>query len=266
MASIHPVSLSRYASKRWQRPSGFLFAREDAVVPVTIQELPRAIMMLPIGFVAAGDQFRLCVIQGLATGKNLLVAPNGRWLAGYIPAVYRVYPFAIAETENDNFALCFNEDSGLLVEEGSNGQGNIEAFFTEEGKPTDVVNQILGFLTQVAKGRQRTQQICSLLQKHNLIHPWPIKVKLADGEQTVQGLFRIDENVLNELSDEAFLELRRAGALPVIYAQLYSMQHLPKLGQFAQAVQQAEAANAQNADTGDLDLNFLNGKETISFN
>lgn len=49
------------------------------------------------------------------------------------------------------------------------------------------------------------------------------------------GLFRIDEDALNALDTEAFLQLRKMGALPLIYCQLLSIQNLQRLGPLAEA-------------------------------
>ncbi|MDP1605898.1 MAG: SapC family protein [Rhodocyclaceae bacterium] len=67
---------------------------------------------------------------------------------------------------------------------------------------------MLNFLSQVANNRSATQRLCDLLQKHQIIQPWPIKVQGDQGEQAVEGLYRIDETALNQLPAEAFIELR----------------------------------------------------------
>lgn len=80
----------------------------------------------------------------------------------------------------------------------------------------------------------------------------------------LQGLFRIDEAAFNALPLEALDALRAAGALPVIYCQLLSMQHLPVLGQLAQ-IRAAQNAPLPQSGDGDLDLEFLNESGTIKF-
>ncbi|WP_442595323.1 SapC family protein [Parapusillimonas sp. JC17] len=258
MANLQAVSKERHAGKRWQRYSSYSFAAADAVAALVVQELPKACMSLPIGFISMEDRYVPVAVQGLAGGKNLFVAPDGRWLGGYVPASYRGYPFALANTEDGQQVLCVIEDSGLISElEG-------EVFFDEGGQPSKAVSDVLNFLSQVAANRQATQNICAVLQKHELIQPWLIKLQTEAGEQTVQGLFRVDEAALNALSAEALDEVRKAGALPMVYCQLLSMQHLQKLGQLAQQHAAAQASSLQTAD-GELDLEFLNDGGTIRF-
>lgn len=259
------VALSRnlHAGKRWQRHSSYRFAAQDAVIPLVAQELPKAVMSLPVGFIAMGENFVPVAVQGLAPGQNLFVAPDGRWLGEYTPAAYRGYPFRLAYAENGQQVLCFDQDSGLI---GDGPEG--ETFFNEDGSPTQGVTEVMNFLMQIQANRDATARSCALLQQHGLIQPWPLKVQEAGGERAVGGLFRVDEAALNALPAEALVALRDAGALVLAYCQLLSMQHLPKLGLLAQAHAQARAKAAQplpQTPAGDLDLEFLNQGGTISF-
>jgi hypothetical protein len=258
MPNYSVISKAQYASKRWQRHTGYHFAAHDAVIPLVVQELPKAMMALPIAFVMTDEAFLPVAVQGLAPGKNLFVAPDSRWLGGYIPAAYRGYPFAVANTDDGQQVLCIDEASSLITD--SEG----EPFFNDDGTPAKALADVLNFLTQVHANREVTARICAVLQKHNLIQAWPIKVQAEAGEQNVEGLFRIDEAALNALSAEAFDEVRQAGCLPVAYCQLLSMQHLPMLGKLAQAHAQA-AQPLPQTPTGELNLEFLNDSGTISF-
>lgn len=258
MANLQAVSRERHAGKRWQRYTSYFFAAADAVVPLVAQELPKACMAVPLGFIAAGEAIVPVAVQGLQPGKNLWVSSEGRWLAQYIPAHYRGYPFVLANTEDGQQVLCIDEDSGLL----SDTEG--EAFFDADDKPMKAVQDVLGFLTQIATNREATQRVCQVLQKHQLVQPWPIKIQNDGGEQNIEGLQRIDEAALNSLPADAFTEVRDAGGLLVAYCQLLSMQHLQKLGGLARE-QTAQQKSLPQTPTGDLDLEFLNNDDTIKF-
>lgn len=257
MSNIQAITRERHASQRWKRNPNYNFAASDALSFLVVQELPKAMQHLPIAFLATGGTFTPVALQGLKPGKNLFVNQNGQWVAGYIPAAYRSYPFVLANTEDGKQVLCFNEDSGLL----SSTEG--ENFFSEGDQPSKAVGEVFAFLNQITVNRQSTQGICALLQKHSLIQPWPIKLQSADGEQAVEGLFRIDEAAMNQLPAEAFMELRNAGALVPAYCQLLSMQHLQTLGQLAEV--HAKAAAPLPVKNKELDLSFLEGSETLKF-
>ena len=74
-----------------------------------------------------------------------------------------------------------------------------------------------------------TAHACSTLDKHGVIKPWPVTTVIGGRNYKLEGLYKIDESVLNSLPGEAFLELRAVGALPVAYCQLLSEQHLEKV-------------------------------------
>lgn len=268
MPNIQAISRTRHGNKRWQRTANYAFAANDAVAALQAQELLKAVLSMPVAFFAAGTGYSLVAVQSFSPGKNYFIALDGRWVGGYIPAVYRGYPFVLGTDAAGTQLLCIDEDSGLLTDADA-GKPSGEAFFTDDNQPTPAVTEVFGFLTQVATQREASQLVCDILQKHALIKPWPIKVQAEGGEQNIEGLFCIDENALNQLPAEAFLELRTAGALPVAYCQLLSMQHLPLLVQLEKA---HSAASAQAASfkplltpSGDLDLEFLSNNGTISF-
>lgn len=259
MPNFKAISKKEYFGSRWRRYLGYAFAAKDAIAPLVIQEVQKAVLSLPMAFFPQEEKFILIAVLGLADAKNLFVAPDGRWLATYIPASLRGYPFALANTEDGQQVLCIDEASGLVGAEG-------ETFFNEDGTPSQAVNEILEFLNEVGRNRSATQRLCDLLQKHNLIQPWPIKVQLDNGEKVVEGFYRIDEAVLNLLSNDAFIELRDSGALLLAYCQLLSMQHLQKLVQLAQLhSQEDQKAALATTDVRDLNLEFLNNNGTISF-
>ena len=117
--------------------------------------------------------------------------------------------------------------------------------------------------------------MCALLAQEGLIEPWPITLKSDQAdkgdqaeqggqgeqtEQTLQGLYRVSEAKFNALGAEALHRLHQAGALPLIYCQLLSMQHLPLLGKLADIHAKARAhveAHAQAQANAPLDFEQL---------
>ncbi len=257
MPNYHAVTFERHASRRWLRKPGYAFAAQEAVVSLVALELPRAMISLPIALTREGGGYVPAAILSLQPGKGLFVAQSGSWAGDYIPSAFRAYPFRLAKTESGQIVLCIDEDSGAL-REGS--QGN--RFFEDDGQPAKATLDILNFLKSIEQNRQTTAVACAALQKHQLIQPWPVTTKTGTGEKQVAGLFKIDEPALNKLSGEALQELAQTGALMIAYCQLLSMQHLPMLGQMAEAHAKAEQNLAAN---GAPDLDFFSKNGTISF-
>lgn len=259
MPKLHPVTRSRHGTQRWLRVTRYGFAAKDAVVPLVAHELKRAVLTMPTGFVKTKVGYVPVVVQGLLPGCNLLVGADGRWLGAYIPAAYRAFPFQLAKTEDGRLALCVDEDSGQITDDATQG----EPFFAEDGQLSQPLAEVLDFLQQVHAARDGTARACAALDEHKLLRPWNIQLEGAEGEpRSVQGLFCIDEEALAALPAAALAAARDAGALRVAYLQLLSTQHLPMLSRLAQG---QAAGGLPVTPAGDLDLEFMNRGETISF-
>lgn len=248
MANLKAVSVERYGRRRWRRFTDYRFAGGDAGVPITSREVPRAVLFIPVAFVRAGEAFELVAVQGLKAGQNLMVSPDGVWRGGYRPALYRCHPFLLARpagAESNERVLCFDEDSGLLVDgDAPTGQAKdgTEPFFGDDGKPTETIGRVFEFLGQHANGLALTKRLCADLERAGLIVAWDIRWKNAQGKNlTVEGLFRVDERALNALPFEELGKLRDVGALAVAYGQLFSTAHMPDLLRLADAGAAAES-------------------------
>lgn len=243
MSNLQPVSFSRHGNLLWRRSADYQFAAATVVAPIAASEVSQAALALPLAFVQQGGHWRLAAVLGLVPGQNLFVAANGSWLARYIPAAFRGYPFVIGSRPDGEATLCVDEASGLLTE-----SPDAERFFDDAGALSPFVNQVLNFLTEVARGEALLISACEHLVDAGVVEVWPITLQGEQGLQQVVGLHRINEAALNGLDDATFSKFRRSGVLGVAYAQLVSMGNLPQLGQLAQARAQAEADERDKAE------------------
>lgn len=242
MSTIQPVTRSRHAVLRWRRFASYGFTATHALAPVAATEITQAALALPLAFVQRDGRWALAAVLGLKPGQNVYIGPTGKWIAAYIPAAFRSYPFRIERNDSGDVALCVDEGSGLVTE-GPDG----EIFFDEAGELSESLNQVSAFLQEAAKGEATLVGACGALHKAGVIEPWPIKIEGADGTQQVTGLHRINEAALNALDDASFGQLRRGGSVAVAYAQLLSMANLSELAKLAQARAQAVAAERAKA-------------------
>jgi hypothetical protein len=242
------VTRQEHANKRWSRRTSFTFAANDAVTLLMASEVASAVHSLPIAFIKQGEEYKLVLVMGLEPGQNLLVSSTGKWASDYIPLSYKTGPFRMGSDENGNSLLCVDEATGL-VSDGNDG----ERFFEDDGEPSESVNAVLALLAQIDSSRKVTDNICAIFAKHGLIEPWVITLDNDEQDQTVQGLYRVNEAALNALSNEDFLEVRRSGALSLVYCQLISMQNLKKLAPLL-AQRQAVQKQTSMSDT----FNFSN--------
>lgn len=240
MPNFQVISRERYAHKAWLRYTSYAFAMRETVLPLALAELPKAIMSLPVAFIEESGGVQPVAVMGLQPSQNLFVAPDGRWMHGYVPAACRGYPFRIGNTSDGGQVLCFDEDSGLLVD-----QPDGEPFFGEDGNPSTGVRQVMEFLVATGQSRAQTLAAAGILQEKQLLKPLPLILRTEAGEQAVSGLLQVDEASLNAVSADDLMLLRDSGALLLAYCQLLSLQHLPLLGQLAEA--QAKIKTEQEA-------------------
>jgi len=81
----------------------------------------------------------------------------------------------------------------------------------------------------------------------------------------IEGLYKIDEGILNNLADSDFLKLRSSAALVPAHCQLISMQLLPELIKLDQAYSDLVASeNALSSDKLHVGLSVDSGTLDLS--
>jgi hypothetical protein len=251
------ITLSKTAHRdaRLLPRDGYRFAENERAVPVLLAELNKVIPHYVLGFVPRGEGYTPVAVLGAQ--DNAYLAPDGRWLAPYVPATLRGYPFALASAEDGKQVLAIDAD--LLASDDG------EALFTEDGETSDMVQTTLDFLQQCEKNRAATAQAAAKLNEHGLLAPWELTVPTdAEGGTPVKldGLYRVDEARLNALSGEALADLQGA-PLALAYAHLFATaQHKALVDRLTFQAQHAEQQGEipENVDSvfgeDDDELNF----------
>jgi SapC len=213
-----PLTKERHANFSIRRQASYGFAARTNSVPLNAAEFPLAARHYPVLFSSSDPAVGLALL-GLRDHQNLFVGADGTWEEGaYIPAYIRRYPFIfMAAGEDGRYILCIDEQAELLTD-ADDGQ----KLFVD-GEPGEVTTRALEFCRAYQQQSDYTRQLGALLVKHHLLTANRANVSLKSGESLALGGFRmIDAKALDALDDAAFLELRRAGALPLIYAQIFS--------------------------------------------
>lgn len=226
--NIVPVTPDRHKNKKVRNTTDFHFASGFHIAYITLHEFARAASIYPIVFLEdkAKDAFRPVVLMGLQSSENLFVAPDGGWRASYIPAMIRRYPFALGKAGTEGkYLICIDEDSDLLSDtEGS-------PLFDDSGAPTQVIENVKRYLTELQQMDLLTADFNRFLVEHNLLTPLNMRVNTAEQARNITGCYVINEERLSNFSDALFLEIRRKGYLPAIYAHLVSLPQIERLVQ-----------------------------------
>lgn len=236
MSNIKALSVARHSGQRWRGSPDYSFASKVILANLAAAELAKAALSLPLAFVKHDVGWSLAAVLGLLPGQNLYLNDQGMWLASYIPATFRGYPFLIGSRGTGDPVLCVDEGSGLI---GNDLEG--EPLFDEAGELSASVRQVWAFLEQTAQSEVILMEACDILAGAGVIEPWPITIQTGHGNHEVTGLHRINEVAFNRLDEANFIALRRQGVLSVAYAQLLSMGNITYLAQLAQARAQHEA-------------------------
>lgn len=223
---IVPFNTQTHGNKKVKTVDTFHFVAKTHIASLLVNEFKRASADLAIVFLKDGGKYGAYALLGLTPGQNLFVDENGEWTGRYIPAIVRRYPFALGKGQGqDQFLFCIDEESDFISEtEG-------EPLVGPDGKPSEVVEKAKSFLTDIYRFSETTQRFCQEIADRNLLKPLNMQMKdSGTGQvQSVTGAFAIDEQRLSELSDEDFLAFRKNGALPLIYAHIFSLANVQKL-------------------------------------
>lgn len=221
-----PVNKERHADKKVKPVDGFGFAANFHIASVMVHEFVRAAAIYPVVFLEDKDQdeFRPVVLMGLDAGENLFVDGEGKWQASYIPAIIRRYPFALASTGQENqFTVCIDEGSELVNEEEG------VPLFDANGEPAEALENVKRYLGELQQMDAFTKSFCKYLAEHNMFTPLNMRVRQADQVKNIAGCYVINEERLNNLSSERFLEMREKRYLPATFAHLGSLAQIERL-------------------------------------
>lgn len=267
-----------HAHMGWKPLGSFQFAAPLSMVPVALPEITALLPVYPLALFrgARSARLQLVALTGLETGHNLFVAPDGRWVAPYVPQSVQLYPFALHANAQGSQAvsLGFVVASGAWREHPQEDAGECR-FFQDDGKPSPALQAKITELQASMRAQHWTNQAIDALEEHGLLEPWPgAQPEGATSPQvdTNVGLFRVNEARLNSLSGDALKALQQANALVLAYAQLLSMGRMEVLQRLSalharQAAQPATAAAPAAPDPAVVQRLFEPGQpDTIQFN
>ncbi|MEM7329811.1 MAG: SapC family protein [Pseudomonadota bacterium] len=238
---INPEQHAGLGVKQIDQPYGFL--REAHAVPVTVTEFGMAAASYPIIFV--GEEFTPVAVMGVRQGENLFVTENGNVETDfYMPAFVRRYPFVFAnDDQSDRLLLCIDREAPMVTNQP-------EVLLFENGQPSSFTQNAIEFCQEFERQRRSTAEFSAIIKRMGLFEEKTVNFQPRDAQgnsvgeqQKIADYWAIDENKLNELSEEQFKELRANGALGAVYAHMISLLNWQRIIARALRTQQ-EAAKA----------------------
>jgi hypothetical protein len=213
-----PLDAAQHGALALKKNFGLGFTRSVNAVPVNLIEMPQICHSYPIAFSPDVSATPVAIL-GLRDNENLYLNEKDEWVSDtYIPAYIRRYPFIFSEVKGgEQLTLCVDIDDSV-VEPGSD-----QKFFDAEGKASSLSQNALEFCKSYHAAAQQTIAFCKDLVAHDLLITRQAEISVPGGKKISFSGFRIiDETKLAALDDAVFLEFRKKGWLPFIYAHLFS--------------------------------------------
>lgn len=182
----------------------------------------------PVVWVSAGtdasgkQQVAPIAVFGLRAEQNLCIE-NDAWRVRYVPAVLRLYPFALARVAADEMVVCVDEGWPGLGTEG-------QALFNADGEPSEFTQGVQKQLENFEQEVERTRLAGAVLVEKGLLRDMRFDATLPDGSKlVVDGFLTVDEDKLGKLSDAEIVALNRNGLMGLIHAHQISLGNMGKL-------------------------------------
>ncbi len=267
VSKLIAISPQSHGALRWRKPSNFLFTRSDHLMLIGLDEVCKAAMGMPAGFIKLEEKFVLMGILGLRNNENLVVDDSGRWLAAHIPHALLGYPFRMARLEANRFQICIEEGSELVrkADDLPAEAPGWQPFFDEADEPATGLAEKMSHMQNHALQLAAAEVATAKLAELDLLKEWQIVTGDKDSPTRVRGLYATDEQRLAELPGDSLAELRDAGALMLAHAQLLSAFHMPSLIRIAnlrwkqagEAKQERELDFGEATDPGNISFDNL---------
>ena len=244
MSKYVPLANDKHADLKVINSGDYTRFKEQHLIPIVVRDFYTLSSEFPLVFVTnvQSEEFMPVAIMGLKEGQNLY-CQESPFPSQVIPIGFGNAPFAITATDEsrDQFAVLVDEDSELL----SRTEGN--ALFNEKGEKTEYMDARVEGLVRAANEREQTTQVCKLLREKELLVTHQVQLQhRPDGQRySIEGIYTVNEEKLNQLSDEEFLELRKIGLLSMIYAHLTSLQQLRRISERQYLADQAAAEDKE---------------------
>lgn len=200
------------------------FAASQHLLNLRVTEVAQAICNFPVFFnknIHSG-YWNLSGIASFEMGSSLFVE-NGLWQAVYQPSSMQSYPFYLMNSDKTDrqYTIGIDENHhGFSDDKG-------EVLFKSNGKASLFLSGIKTRLEADIQNDIQTFQFGQALQELDLLKSINVIVEYQNQpQQTLTGLYTIDEDKLHSLTDSQLGDLNRRGYLTPISGILLSISQL----------------------------------------
>lgn len=224
--STEPLAATRHGHLRLRSTADFRFAAQVHQVPIVASEITEVAKHFTVVFPRTTPT-RPVALLGTRTAENCFVASDGRWLAPYVPAYLRRYPFTLGRSQgegDDRWTVMLDPDAHHF----SDTEG--EALFDGNGKPSATLQRALSFVSQFQREADAVPATFQPLVDHDVLVERTLDIRRGEQvERRIAGLCVVDRTRLQDLDDATLSAWARTGLLEAVYAHLASLNNLRRL-------------------------------------
>ncbi|MEW6989657.1 SapC family protein [Colwelliaceae bacterium 6441] len=203
------------------------------IAPINVREFGQVSTSYPIVLVKDPDseRYRTVAMLGLEAGENLYHEEN-KWQAIYIPQSISLVPFSLGldPEKEKTLTACLDLDSPFV------GEDKDQALFDAEGKDTEYFKGIQEQLGRLYDNEVANENFVKVLVDNDLLQELELHISFSNNEnKKLVGLYGINEEKLQGLSDEKALEFYKSGIFMPIHAMLASSGQVNRLAQLRNA-------------------------------
>lgn len=226
--NYEPISFKRHGEMKLDAKVTFEHVDSVNNLPVVIHEFIKASNEFPIVFIKNADtgQFQSVILTGFDLGENLFV-DNAKWRAMFIPNSASLYPLKLSLIEHDG-----NEKKyGFFIDESCQrlNQESGDPLFDAEGKESKALENYRLNISEYFQQSMMTKDFVDYLTENELLTEGKISLNIPDRKILLDGIYTVNQAMLDSLTNEKFLELREKGYLSLIFAHMHSMHQVDKL-------------------------------------
>ncbi|MEM7268500.1 MAG: SapC family protein [Pseudomonadota bacterium] len=197
-------------------------ARAAQHAPIVSSEFLKVACDFPIVFLPGDNPMPMAIIS-LSAGYNPFLTEDGDWdPLVYTPAVFRRYPFILADFGGDG-------RRALAVDSAALAEGDGWSLFTD-GEESEELQKTMKLCRTFDHAQSETLKACKRLKDEGLLKEQAATLRAADGVERKMGAHQIvDLDALRALPDEKIADLQKAGLLMMIHAHIVSLEQMRKI-------------------------------------
>ncbi len=220
--NLEPLDPEKHKDLRFSSASDYRFAASVPSAPLSASEVVEAAKAFPVIFATEGPLLPLALLSA-KQGENAYIDADGTWLAPYVPAHIRRYPFILGNTDDpDNFTVMVAPDAPHF-----NATGTVsERLFNQDGEKGPTLTKAMEFLGAFQKEVAATEKLMQPLAEKDVLSMQKLDLTDAEGKTvSFDGVRAVDRDKMKLLDDATLAGWVRDGLMTIIEAHLGSLKN-----------------------------------------